>query len=263
MRQMNDRQMKKTRVVRAATLAVLVVILASSLIFFFWQRENAKPYLYSPNMKTLLYHLVADETYGDYTYLFVREDDFEKQLREIKARGFETYFADEPQRTSGRPGVVLTFDDGYADNYTTVFPLLKKYEIKATVFLITDMIGEEGHLTAKQIKEMSESGLVHFGSHTVTHRKLDSLTEYEISEELTTSKAVIEELTGKPVTALAYPNGIYHDKVREIAMAVGYRLAYTTDGPVDAYYENSRLPRYYVVRDMAWSDFEKILTLEG
>ncbi len=252
----------KAGVARAVTLAVLALLLLAMTGFFFWQREYHRPYLYSPNMKTLLYHLVADETYGEYTYLFVKTEDFEAQLMEIQARGFETYFADEPQRANGKPGVVLTFDDGYADNYTTVFPLLQKYNMKATIFLITDTIGTAGHLTEEQILEMSESGLVHFGSHTASHAKLDSLSQEALREEFETSKANIEDITGKPVTALAYPNGIYNDTVRAAAVEAGYRLAYTTDGPVEVYYENSMLPRYYVVRDMPWADFSNILDLE-
>ncbi len=244
-----------------ATLTVLPIIIVLSLLFFLWQRENAKPYLYSPNMKTLLYHIVMDEPYSEYEYLFVREGDFEAQLIEIQRLGLETYFADEPERANGKPGVVLTFDDGYIDNYTTVFPLLKKYNMKATIFLITDMIGTEGHLTKEQIKEMSESGLVHFGSHTVSHRRLDMLTEYQLQQELLNSKEIIEDITGKEVTALAYPNGIYTEKAQQIATALGYRYAYTTDTPKDAYYENSRLPRNYVVRDMSYADFLNLLEL--
>ena len=254
---------KKARVARAATLLVLMLLIVLATVFFFWQRENAKPYLYSPNMKTLLYHLVMDEPYSQYHDLFVREGDFEAQLLEIKRLGFETYFADEPERADGKPGVVITFDDGYIDNYTTVFPLLQKYNMKATIFLITDMIGTEGHLTKAQIKEMSESGLVHFGSHTVSHTKLDTLTEYEIQQEFLHSKEYIEALIEKPVTALAYPNGVYTEKAQTIAMAVGYRYAYTTDMPYDAYYENSRLPRSYVTRDMAYEDFLKLLELSS
>lgn len=253
----------KARVARAATLVVFIALIASATVFFFWQRENAKPYLYSPNMKTLLYHLVMDEPYSEYTYLFVREDAFEAQLKEIQKQKLETYFADEPERAENGKGVVLTFDDGYADNYTTVFPLLKKYNMKATIFLITDMIGTEGHLTEEQIKEMSESGLVHFGSHTVSHAKLDSLTEYQIQQELLNSKDIIEDITGAPVKALAYPNGIYTEKAEQIAMALGYRYAYTTDTPQDAYYENSRLPRNYVTRDMTHEEFLKLLELSS
>ncbi len=254
---------KKARVARMATLLVFILCILISLGFFLWQRENAKPYLYSPNMKTLLYHLVSDETYGDYTYLFVRENDFEQQLREIQALGYQTYFADEPQRAHGKPGVVITFDDGYADNYTTVFPLLKKYNMKATIFLITDMIGTEGHLTEQQIKEMSASGLVHFGSHTVSHPRLDTLTEYGMREELLHSKEILEELTGKEISALAYPNGVYSDKAEQLSAALGYRFAYTTDAPSEQYYPNTRLPRSYVVRDMSIAEFRELLKFEN
>ena len=251
---------KKERVARTATLLLLGMITLVITVIFFLQREFQKPYLYSPNIKTLLYHLVADETYGNYTYLFVREDDFEKQLITIRDMGLKTYFADEPGKARGKPGVVITFDDGYEDNYTTVFPLLKKYNMKATIFLITDMIDTEGHLTTEQIKEMSTSGLVRFGSHTVTHARADITGEYELQQEYLQAKERIESITGIIVTALAYPNGIYNEKAESLASAVGYRYAYTTDPPTDHYYDNTRLPRSYVVRDMAHEDFEALLT---
>ncbi len=249
---------KKARVARAAILFSLGLLSVLLTVIFFLQRELRKPYLYSPNIKTLLYHLVADETYGDYTYLFVREADFEKQLQTIKALGLETYFADEPERARGKPGVVITFDDGYEDNYTTAFPLLKKYNMKATIFLITDMIDTEGHLTTEQILEMNASGLVHFGSHTVSHARADEKTEFELQQEYLRAKERIESITGKPVLALAYPNGIHTETAERLAIAVGYRYAYTTNPPAESYYDNSRLPRSYVVRDMTEEEFEAL-----
>ena len=125
------------------------------------------------------------------------------------------------------------------------------------------MIGTSGHLTEEQIKEMSESGLVHFGSHTVSHTRLDLLTEYQIQQELLNSKEIIEDITGKKVSALAYPNGVYTEKVEQLALALGYRYAYTTNPPKDAYYENSELPRNYVVRDMPYADFLGLLKLSS
>lgn len=261
---MTDRtKPSKERIARTAILLVFILLIAASTAIFFWQRKNAKPYLYSPNIKTLLYHLVMDEPYSEYDYLFVREGDFEAQLMSIQGLGLETYFADEPERANGKPGVVITFDDGYEDNYTTVFPLLKKYNMKATIFLITDMIGAEGHLTKEQIREMSESGLVHFGSHTKSHTRLDMLTDYQIHQEMVLSKEIIEDITGKKVLALAYPNGAYTEKAEQLAISAGYRYAYTTDIPQDAYYDNSRLPRNYVGRDISYEEFLAILSLNS
>lgn len=253
----------KERIARTAILSFFILLILVSTILFFWQKENAKPYLYSPNIKTLLYHLVMDEPYSEYDYLFVREGDFEAQLQTIQELGLETYFADEPERANGKPGVVITFDDGYEDNYTTVFPLLKKYGMKATIFLITDMIGTEGHLKKEQIREMSESGLVHFGSHTKSHTRLDMLTDYQIRQEFVISKEIIEDITGKKVLALAYPNGVYTQKAEQLAMSAGYRYAYTTDTPQDAYYDNSRLPRNYVGRNSTYEEFLTILSLNS
>lgn len=251
----NTAKSGKERVARAATLFLLIVITLSLTALFFLQREFQKPYVYSPNIRTLLYHLVDDETYGDYTYLFVKENDFEEQLQYIQSLGIETYFADEPERARGTPGVVITFDDGYADNYTTVFPLLKKYGMKATIFLITDMIDTEGHLTTGQIKEMSASGLVRFGSHTETHLNAGNATEYELQQEYLHAKEHIESITGDPVLAFSYPNGVYTETAERLAAAVGYRYAYTTDTPSEPYYDNTRLPRNYVVRDMTIEEF--------
>ena len=96
----------KERIARTAILSVFILLILSSTVLFFWQRENAKPYLYSPNIKTLLYHLVMDEPYSEYDYLFVREGDFEAQLMSIQGLGLETYFADEACEHLVRPGMV-------------------------------------------------------------------------------------------------------------------------------------------------------------
>ncbi len=250
----------KAKVVRAATFVVLTLLLLGGILFFCAQKGLFGAYLYNPQLKTLLYHLVADETYGDYHYLFVRTADFEKQLQEIKRRGLQTYFADEPAKARGKEGIVLTFDDGYEDNYTTAFPLLKKYQMKATIFLIADLIGTKGYLTAEQISEMQASGLVRFGSHTSSHPDLSALDTEALNRELAESKARLEALTGAPVKALAYPGGKYNDEVCAAARRAGYRYAYTTDVPTEAYFENTKLPRHYVVRDMPWEEF--LLTLE-
>ena len=245
---------------RAITLASLLAAIFITIgIFFFTGVFGGKPYTYTDNTKVLLYHLVSDETYGPNEYLFVRVADFEAQLAEIQRLGYKTIFADELVRTHGEPCVVITFDDGYVDNYTNVLPLLEKYDMKATIFLISDFIGAEGHLNEEQIREMQQSGHVRFASHTKSHEKLTSLDEEGIRLELTESRRRIESLTGESVCALAYPNGAYNSTVELVAAECGYEYCYTTDRPSEEHYPNTRLPRSYVVRDMAMSDFLAIL----
>ena len=127
---------------RLITLSVMLVcIVAAAVVLIVIGSFGYPVYTYTENTKVLLYHLVSDETYGPNEYLFVRVADFESQLAEIKRLGYETVFADELSQTRGKKCVVLTFDDGYEDNFTNVLPLLEKYDMKATVFLISDMIG--------------------------------------------------------------------------------------------------------------------------
>ncbi len=249
-KQTDGKNFSRPRRILISAMAVLLLIAVVLLGRFILE----PPYIYSTKTRTLLYHLVMDEPYSPYSYLFVREADFEAQLAAIKESGIPTYFADEPEKAGGKPCLVLTFDDGYEDNYTTAFPLLSQYEIKATVFLIADMIGTEGHLSEEQIREMAKSGLIRFGSHTLSHPKLTELDEESLVRELVLSKERIEEVTGERVEALAYPNGLYNETVEKAAKKAGYRYCYTTDVPQKSYYPNTRLPRDYVSRDMTAAD---------
>ena len=256
----NINREKHVKATRFTLISVFVALIAAGILFFFLHKEEKNTYSYSPENKILLYHLVRDETYGDYEYLFVKEADFEEQLLEIQKLGYQTFFADElTEIKQGEKAVALTFDDGYSDCYETVFPLLKKYNMKATFFVSTALIGEENHLTEAQILEMQESGLCRFGSHTVTHIRLDEALTDEAERELAESKKVLEDLIGEKVTSLAYPNGAYNDLVELLAQKCGYLYCYTTNAPTEPYYENTALPRSYVVRDMTMEEFSALL----
>lgn len=258
-----NRSEKSVSLSRGLLIAVLILAIGTATVLFFLFYGGKKTYTYSPNTKILLYHLILEETYGDNEYLFVKPDDFEAQLQEIQKQGYRTVFADELYEIGhNEKAVVITFDDGYVDNYTVAFPILKKYGMKATVFLPSGMIGTEGHLTEEQIREMQESGVFHFGSHTVTHRKLDTALTPDIETELSESKAAIEAITGHEVTALAYPNGAYNDMAELFAEKYGYHFCYTTNYPQEPYYENTVLPRMYVVRDMTMQEFTELLKTE-
>ncbi len=156
----------------------------------------------------LTYHLIYDEPFTQYTNLFVRTADFEDQLRAMTDAGYTFLFADSFGGCATK-SVILTFDDGYEDNYTNMFPLLKKYGARATVFMITDKIDMPGYLTSDQIREMADSGLVRFGSHTVSHSDLRSLGGDRLRRELSDSKQIIENLTEQEVRCVCYPAGGY------------------------------------------------------
>jgi len=208
-------------------------------------KEPEKPVMYP---KVLMYHLILDEPYTQNTVLFVPPADFEDHLRVLQELNIETLFADEFGPCE-KNSVILTFDDGYEDNYTNLFPLLKKYNMKATIYLIAYSIDKPGYLTSEQIKEMAASGLVRFGSHTLDHPSLTYLTNEAINEQLNGAHWIISQLTGQSVSTLAYPSGFYDKRVMEIAEKY-YKFAFTTDSGIFSpwLHTHMNIPRIAVLR---------------
>lgn len=167
------------------------------------------------DVPVLYYHLINDNLYGPYPSMFVSPGEFDKQMNYLKSNGYTVIGLDEIEQAAryAKP-VIITFDDGYEDNYTNAYPILKKYNFKATVFLISSFMGKPGYLNEGQIHEMQD--LISFQSHTITHSYLTRLSAEEVDHELAESKRVIEALTGDRVDALAYPIGDYNQQVIEI-----------------------------------------------
>ncbi len=210
-----------------------------------WSPTDSEVRLYSPTV--FMYHLIMEEPYTVNDGLFVRPSDFEAQLDAIVESGAVTLFADEYQSTD-RPSVIITFDDGYEDNYTTAFPLLVERGLKATIFLVTDLIGTEGYMTEEQIREMARSPYIRFGCHTKSHVQLSQHVGSEVDEQFDVAKEIIGELVGYEVRALAYPAGGFNDIVLRKA-AERFDFAYTTKSPATTSADNMMLiPRYAVYR---------------
>ncbi len=194
-----------------------------------------------------MYHLIMEEPFSEYDGLFVRPSEFAAQLDALNEMGASYLFADEYKTTDG-PSAVITFDDGYEDNYTTMFPILKEKGARATIFIISGWVGGEGYLTEAQIKEMADSGLVRFGCHTVSHADLSNLDEDGIRSQMLDANAAIGAMTGRAVTSIAYPAGGYNDTVTRVAREI-YNFAYTTDSPAThTSFDAVTIPRYRVTR---------------
>ena len=174
-------------------------------------------YFVSKNVPIFMYHTSSENNPGSLTELYVKPSEFEKQVQYLDENGFTFCTFDDYYNLDNidKP-VFLTFDDGYKENYTEIFPILKKYNAKITIFLIINSI-IDSNLTLDMITEMNDSGLVKFESHTLSHPSLVaiSLNDTLLTAEIQNSKTNIEEITGKPVLALAYPNGEFNDAVIE------------------------------------------------
>lgn len=162
----------------------------------------------------LMYHDVSEETWG-LENLFTKPEEFEKHLKYLKDNGFQTItFEDLDNISDFDKPILLTFDDGYVGNYLYAYPLLKKYNMKATVFIISDAVYSKTCLSIDQLKEMSDSGFWSIQSHTKTHYYMGQAVPGEkLKQELKESKERIQEITGKEVIALAYPNGEYNESI--------------------------------------------------
>lgn len=201
--------------------------------------------IYQPAV--FMYHLIMEEPYSVYDGLFVKPADFEAQLDAIVASGAQTLFADE-YRLTAKPSVIITFDDGYEDNYTVAFPMLEERGLKATIFLVTDLIGTPGYMTEDQIREMAKSPYIRFGCHTKSHIVLSQQVNEEVDRQFDVANEIIEGLVGYEIRALAYPGGGYNDIVLDKA-AERFDFAYTTKSPLKVPANDMmRIPRYAVYR---------------
>ena len=128
-----------------------------------------------------------------------------------------------------RKTIVMTFDDGFQNFYTTAFPILERYGFKATVFLVTDYCGKRNQweinspgiplssmLSWTEIRQLTECG-IEFGAHTRSHPDLTGISLAEAEREIVESKDAIENALGCRVTTFAYPYGRFNRAVKKIA----------------------------------------------
>ncbi len=204
--------------------------------FTFWLRDR---YV----VPILTYHHIGEPSEKHLILNTVSAESFEKQMRFLEKNGYvvistkDLVHGIKKGRLFRRNTVVIQFDDGYEDNYTYAFPILKKYDFPAMVFLISDYVGKPGFLTWEQVKEMEDND-VKAGAHTRNHAYLPDLPEDQIREEIAGSKRVIEEHLGHPVDYLAYPTGGFNVPAKRIAKEAGFKAAMTTNRGKDKFNED-------------------------
>jgi peptidoglycan/xylan/chitin deacetylase (PgdA/CDA1 family) len=149
--------------------------------------------------------------------------EFERHLRIIRHRGVE--FVD-PSRMRGleraTPGVVMCFDDGTVDHWTTVRPILERYGIMGLFYVPTQKIGLPGRVTEQAVRELHKAGHT-IGDHGHTHDRWDRLSIDDVRRELATSRAIIGDLCGRAPDHAAPPGGFFTDAVRDVARASGFQ----------------------------------------
>lgn len=222
-------------------LLLPLLLLVTAIAMFFMDTDG---------IPVLNYHQINDR---DHNALTVSTEQFAAQMQYLTDNGYHTITGEElADALDGKielpdNPVLITFDDGYRDNYKNAFPILKEHQMKAMVFLISDYVSTyPNYLTWGQAQEMQEHG-IEFGSHTLNHVELNKLpSNDEILHQLKNSKAAIEWHLETPVHFLAYPCGSYNADVMAATKAAGYRAAFTVQyGPDRAdtnHYAMNRIP---------------------
>lgn len=212
-----------------------------------YAREYVKTKHYE--IPVIMYHRVAssEQEHGIHG-TYIDKDKFINHLKYLKSRNYQTVTFEElannkykERFNKGNKWVILTFDDGYVDNYTTAFPLLKEYGFKAVIFLLSeskynswdaddkerpekrfDLMNDE------QIKEMMDYG-IEFGIHTKNHPRLSQLPLSEAKEQIFESKAALEQRFNKKFITFAYPYGDLNEDVKRLVKESGVSFAVATD----------------------------------
>ncbi len=124
--------------------------------------------------------------------------------------------------------VILSFDDGYRDFYTDVFPILKKYNVKAIAYIVPNFLNKPNNMDVWQLKEIVKSGLVEIGAHTMNHSYLAGLPKKRVEYEVVESKKYLEKVLGIQIVSFAYPYGAFDNQAVDIVKNAGFRTAVTT-----------------------------------
>lgn len=185
------------------------------------------PYSDATKVTILMYHEIKDPP----SEISVPPGNFEKQMKYLHEHGFNAITLDDfyDFRLNKKPlppkPIIITFDDGYRDNYTNAYPILKKYGFKGTVFVITGAVGKDNYLTWNMIREMYNSGLVEIGAHTINHYILTQIPLVEAKNEITISRSIIEKEIGAKSTFFSYPVGKNNPEVVKAVQQEGYKGA--------------------------------------
>lgn len=239
---------------RAAAVLAALTALAGLCFFAFAGADDAPA-----RVPVLLYHSISETPVGAPS-LSVTPEAFEAQMNYLAENGYTAIGLDELNRCGAcdKP-VVITFDDGYADNYTNAYPILKRYGMRATVFMVSDYVGRGGYLSIPQIRSMEDA--VSFQSHTESHRPLGRMNLRQIRRECAASKAALFRVTGRPVYALSYPNGSFSPLVQE-TVADYFSCAVTTlPGGASPGVQPYALRRAYILRSDSLRTFADKLAM--
>lgn len=211
-----EKSMRKKNLLFLIILIIVIIIILLFTNKFFNKKQNIK-------IPILLYHdfvtIVPETGLVDYNYINTPES-FEENIKTIIENGYtpisikELYDANNGKIKLPEKPILITFDDGYYSNYEYIYPIINKYRVKASIFIVTNNIGKEidniKYLSWNNCLEMQNSGLIEIYSHSTKHIFYNKVSVREIRDDVLESYRIIEENLGKKdLKIFAYPYGAY------------------------------------------------------
>jgi GT2 family glycosyltransferase/peptidoglycan/xylan/chitin deacetylase (PgdA/CDA1 family) len=211
-----------------------------------------------PRRPILMFHSISKPQDDREATYYTSPRSFQRILSWLRLRNYHHVGPTEwlggavPERS-----VLLTFDDAYDDLYTELLPLASEFKLKPLIFVVADLIGKTNEwdqrqglrkrslLTSDQLREMQRAGVT-FGSHSLTHPLLTSLSNSALLQEVKDSKAKLEDLLGSPVEWFAYPFGDVDRRVRAAVLEAGYKAAVTTNAGFNRWHDPMTLNRFEI-----------------
>ncbi|MDO8742618.1 MAG: polysaccharide deacetylase family protein [bacterium] len=186
------------------------------------------------DLPILVYHIVRPSYPDDSASvraIALTPETFDAQMTYLKESGYHVvtftdleYYYKNKKPLSRNP-IILSFDDGWKDQFQYAFPILKKHGYTATFFVFTNSIDHKSFFSLAQLKEMLAAGMI-IGSHSRTHPYLTQITNQDaLWREISGSKKILEDLLGVRIHEFAYPFGAYNDTIVAMAKKAGYRSA--------------------------------------
>lgn len=218
--------MCKRLLIKIIFLVALIFAISAGIFFYSIKDKYVVP--------ILMYHSV-DTVTESRNKLKITVQTFRKQMQFLKAHKYnilplnKLVLLIKEKKIIPKNTVVITFDDGMENNFIFAYPVIKEFKIPVTIFLIVDEIGKFERLTLTQIKEMQDSGLVNFGSHSLGPEPLVNIkSDEEIKRQIFDSRKILEDKLGVKVNLFSYPEGFFNDKIKKMVIDAGYIGAVAT-----------------------------------
>jgi peptidoglycan/xylan/chitin deacetylase (PgdA/CDA1 family) len=190
----------------------------------------------------LVYHSISSPPEPLPADADISPERFEQQLRWLSRRRQVVTLDATLRSSTSRSSVAITFDDGYRDNLTVALPLLERFQMPMTLFVVAGFLGRDGYLSESDLREISRHPLVTIGAHGLWHRHFNRLTREDARFELTESRQLLSKITGRAVDLLAWPYGECNAELELLSAECGFRASWSVWKGTNSQHSRWRVP---------------------